>query len=389
MAIKTDKNRDLVTTLKSRISEDAPLIQVVIGPRQIGKTTALKAALNKEGIYKTADYPTPLSSDILTEWWEEAEADSSRLLAVDEIQKVTDWSEAIKFLWDKTKDFKLILTGSSSLLVEKGLKETLAGRYELIRAEHWNFKEASKVFDLSIREYIEFGCYPGAAVFLKDIQRWASYIRDSIVEPAIGRDLLQLHPIENPALLRQIFGAAIAVPAHLLSTQKMQGSLQEKGSVPTIRHYLSLLSEAFLISGLDKYSPFQLRSRSSIPKFIVHDNGLCRAFERPVSNSISNERFGWYFENSVGARFIEAGWDVYYWKHRKLEVDFIVHGPNDEKWAIEVKSGKTSISELKGLYEFCELYPDFEPCLISLVGQEFDGIKSLDPDEVLSLTRGG
>lgn len=382
-----EQNRGLVNALKRRIGEKSPLIQVVIGPRQVGKTTALKAALDGNGIYHSADYPTPLSSEALTKWWDEAEQDKSRLLAVDEIQKITGWSETVKYLWDKSKNMKLIITGSSSLLVEKGLKETLAGRFELIRVEHWNYSEAASVFNLSLRQFIEFGCYPGSIQFLEDRTRWAAFVRDAIVEPAIGRDLLQLYPIENPALIRQIFGAAVSLPAQLISIQKLQGTLQEKGAVPTISHYLSLLAEAFLVTGVQKYSPAQFRARKSIPKLIIHDNALCRAFERPVAEDIDANRFGRYLENSVGARFIEAGWDTYYWKHRDFEVDFVVIGPENQKWAIEVKAGKTSLVELRGLFEFCKEHTEFEPRLISFVDQAIDGICSLDLRKILSLSR--
>lgn len=382
-----EQNRGLVNVLKRRIGEKSPLIQVVIGPRQVGKTTALKAALDGNGIYHSADYPTPLSSEVLTKWWDEAEQDKSRLLAVDEIQKITGWSETVKYLWDKSKNMKLIITGSSSLLVEKGLKETLAGRFELIRVEHWNYSEAASVFNLSLRQFIEFGCYPGSIQFLEDRTRWSAFVRDAIVEPAIGRDLLQLYPIENPALIRQIFGAAVSLPAQLISIQKLQGTLQEKGAVPTISHYLSLLAEAFLVTGVQKYSPAQFRARKSIPKLIIHDNALCRAFERPVAEDIDANRFGRYLENSVGARFIEAGWDTYYWKHRDFEVDFVVIGPENQKWAIEVKAGKTSLVELRGLFEFCKEHTEFEPRLISFVDQAIDGICSLDLRKILSLSR--
>jgi len=187
--------------------------------------------------------------------------------------------------------------------------------------------------------------------------------------------------------MRQIFGVAVSKPAQLISLQKLQGSLQEKGTVPTIGNYLRLLSEAFLITGIQKYSPAQIRVRKSIPKLIVHDNALCRAFERPVTEKISQEKFGRYFENIIGARFIESGWDTYYWKHRKLEVDFVVVGPENQKWAIEVKSSKIKVSELKGIFEFCKVYPDFTPCLISLENQEFDNIKTIKYEDILSLKR--
>ncbi len=387
MSSNSLKNRAIVSKLRIRLKETAPLIQVMVGPRQVGKTTALKSTLGNTGVYKTADYPTPLSSDALLAWWDEAEAHPSRTLAVDEIQKVTGWSETIKYLWDRSDGMKLVLTGSSSLLVEKGLKETLAGRYELIRAEHWNFAEAARILGTTLRDYLEFGCYPGSVPFLKDKNRWGDYIRDSIVEPAIGRDLLQLHPVGNPALMRQIFGAAVSLPAQLISLQKLQGATQERGTVPTIGHYLSLLGEAFLVTGLQKYSKSQFRARKSIPKLIVHDNGLCRAFERPVAGMLTPARFGRYLENAVGARLIEAGWETYYWKHRNDEVDFVTIGPENQKWAIEVKQSKASAGELKGLLRFCEQNPEFEPCLLSLVKQKIDGVRFLAPKEILSLSR--
>ncbi len=381
------QNRKLVSNLKRRMAEKSPLIQVVIGPRQVGKTTALRAILAEGGIYHSADYPTPLGSEVLVQWWEEAERDKSRFLAVDEVQKISDWSETIKYLWDRSANMRVILTGSSSLLVERGLKETLAGRFELVRVEHWNYAEAAQVFDISLRQFIEFGCYPGSMKFLDDRRRWGDFVRDAIVEPAIGRDLLQLHPLENPALMRQIFGAAVSLPAQLISMQKLQGALQTKGAVPTISRYLSLLAEAFLVTGVQKYHASQLRMRQSIPKLIVHDNALCRAFERPIENEINQERFGRYFENAIGARFIEAGWDTYYWKHRDDEVDFIVIGPENQKWAVEVKVGKTNQTELRGLFAFCKAHPEFEPKIVSLLDPQIAGVERLDPQEILSLYR--
>ncbi len=381
------KNRYLAALLSSRIAEPTPLIQVMVGPRQVGKTTALKAALDGRGIYHTADYPVPMSFEVLAEWWKEAEKDPSRLLAVDEIQKIPGWSEMLKKLWDESSDMKVVVTGSSSLIVEKGLKESLAGRFEIIRADHWNRKEAMETFGLSQEQFIEYGCYPGAVPFLDDLPRWGNYVRDAIVEPALGRDLLQLHPVDNPALLRQVFGTAVSLPAQVVSLQKIQGSLQSKGSLPTLSHYLQLLAEAFLVTAVQKYTSSTLRSKKSIPKLITHDNGLIRAFERPIYQKLPTERFGRYFENAVGARFIEAGWETYYWKHRDHEVDFVVIGPDNQHWAIEVKTKKVSIDQLKGVMEFHRRHPDFEPCLLSLEPQEIEGVRTLDPVKILSLSR--
>lgn len=381
------KKRHLASILKARLSEEAPLIQVVIGPRQVGKTTALKSILPKRAHYHSADYPTPLDATVLEEWWKRAEKNNAPILAVDEVQKIRNWSSVIKMLWDKGTKLKVVLMGSSALLVEKGLHESLAGRFELIRAEHWNFKEAKRVFDLDLEKFIEFGCYPGGQKLLKDPERWGEYIRDSIVELVLGRDLIQLHPVANPALLRQVFGLAVGMPAQIISLQKLQGQLQGKGSLPTLQHYLSLLGQSFLVSSLEKYTSSLLRRKKSSPKLIVHDNGLIRAFERPITDDLSPERRGRYVENIVGARFIEAGWNVFYWKERDLEVDFVVLGPKNEKWAIEVKSARCQQKDLVGLTTFCHRHKEFKPKFVSLIGQKIKGIGSLKIERVLSLAR--
>ena len=381
------KNRKLMNLIKARLAEKQPLIQVIVGPRQVGKTTALKSALSEKDHYYSADYPTPLDGSVILDWWAAARKGDSNILAIDEVQKISEWSSVIKKLWDADPSVKIVLTGSSALLMEKGLAETLAGRFELIQADHWSFQEAKDIFSLDLQKYIEFGCYPGAIRFLRDTERWGSYIRDSIVEPALGRDLLQLHPVENPALLRQVFAVALDMPAQIISLQKLQGQLQSKGAIATIQNYLNLLSKGFLVSSIEKYSASVVRGKKSSPKLIIHDNGLMRAFERPIGKLLSPDRLGRYFENIVGARFIEAGWKTYYWKDRDKEVDYVVVGPNNEKWAIEVKSAQCSTEKFKGLEAFCRSHPEFEPRILSLVDQKVKGIPSLSTDRILSLCR--
>lgn len=381
--------RSFERVIKARIDENDPLIQVVIGPRQVGKTTAIKQALNGRGLYVTADSPSPLRPEDIERWWHEAGQSQTPILAIDEIQKISGWSETIKKLWEsaRPKNFKLILSGSAALAIEKNLRESLAGRYELIRAEHWNLAEAREIFGLDRHKFISMGCYPGSMKFANDLERWGSYLRDSIIEPVIGRDILQLHPVQQPALLRQLFGLASALPAQILSYNKMQGQLQDRGAVITLSHYLELLSHGFLVSGLEKFSTKTIRAKRSSPKLIVHDNGLLRALERPISTPIVGERLGRYFENAVGARFVEAGWETYYWSERHLEVDFVVLGPGGERFAVEVKSSHTSQKDLRGVIEFCKRHKDFEPRLVSLIDQSVPGIENWNTDDVLSLQR--
>lgn len=382
------QKRVFETTLEKRLLEKAPLIQVIVGPRQVGKTTAIKSQIQNRGIYFSADSPTPLPATIISDLWQEAALSSSKTLAIDEIQKIPGWSEVVKKLWDESdKKIKVILSGSAALTIEKNLKETLSGRFELIRASHWSFDEFHKLTRKSLRDFIEFGCYPGAVRFLEDVERWGEYIRDSIIEPAIGRDILQLHPINNPALFRQTFYLATQIPAQVISLNKLQGQLQDQGAIATIQHYLQLFHSAFLMSGVQKFSASGFRQKLSSPKIIIHDNALLRAFERPINGPLNPEKLGHYFENSVGARFIEAGWQTHYWQERNAEVDFIVQGPSGEKWAVEVKSNHIEKKDLQSLFTFCQRHADYEPCLVSLVDQEVSGVRTLNAKTILSLQR--
>jgi predicted AAA+ superfamily ATPase len=381
-------NRSFKRQIESRLAESTSLIQVIVGPRQVGKTTAIKQLLKSHGLYFTADSPVPFGPEEIEMLWRQAMQMAVPLLAIDEIQKISGWSETIKKLWDtKTKPIRLLLSGSAALSIEKNLKESLAGRYELIRVEHWNFSEAKRAFDIDFETFLEFGCYPGSIPLLKDKERWAQYIRDSIVEPAIGRDILQLHPVENPALLRQVFSICIGHPAQIISLNKLQGQLQDRGALSTLQNYLELLGFGFLVTGIQKYTANALRTRQSPPKLIVHDNALIRAFERPVQARPESDRLGFYLENAIGARFIEAGWDTFYWKDRNLEVDFVVHGPAGEKWAIEVKLSPPSEYELRGLMNFCRQHSDFNPIIICPKPVAIRDVQYISVERILSLNR--
>jgi uncharacterized protein len=380
--------RSFKIQIESRLAETAPLIQVVVGPRQVGKTTAIRQILKDKGLYFTADSPVPLEPEEIEKLWNQAMTLPEPILAIDEIQKIRGWSQMIKKLWDtKTKPVRLLLSGSAALSIEKDLKESLAGRYELIRVEHWNFAEAKAAFQLSLDDFIEFGCYPGSMALRKDKERWAQYIRDSIVEPAIGRDILQLHPVKNPALLRQVFSICVGHPSQVVSLNKLQGQLQDRGALATLQGYLELLGFGFLVTGVQKYAENAIRTRQSPPKLIVHDNALIRAFERPVGSRPDLDRLGFYFENAIGARFIEAGWDTFYWKDRNFEVDFIVIGPNNEKWAVEVKLNPPSNDDLRGLKQFCQNHPDFKPVVICSKLFATSEVLVLTADQVLALNR--
>lgn len=366
--VRQDLYDNLLKSLKSEVN----FIQVVVGPRQVGKTTLVLQILKRwEGpkLYETADIPGTPPLLWLEKVWNQArdlpKTKKPILLVIDEIQKIPHWSEMVKKLFDEDKrikrKIKVVLLGSSSLLVQKGLQESLAGRFELHRHYQWSYTECQKAFGLTLPEYLFFGGYPGGLVLRNDFSRWSGYIRDSLIESVLAKDILLTSPVSKPALLRQTFSLAVRHPAQIISYQKMLGSLIDVGNVTTIASYLRLLASSFLIIPLERYSGSVIRQRGSQPKVVVLDNALISS-----TNNMSKDEFlldsswrGRVTENAVGAKlWIEAekiGGALFYWRERDKEVDYVVKvGKNI--FAIEVKSG-TVKEPFTGLDSFLKKYP--------------------------------
>ena len=332
-------------------------IQVISGPRQVGKTTfakQLKAAWSGPSLYEAADKPATPQASWIEDHWNAARAISSEkkpaLLILDEVQKITGWSETVKKLVDEDKwndrKVRVLLLGSSALLVQRGLTESLTGRFELHRFPHWSFAECHECFNSSMTDYLVYGGYPGAVPMRDNYSRWGKYVRDSIIETVIGKDVLLMSPVQKPALLRQVLGVACAHPAQIMSYQKMMGQLSDAGNTTTIAHYLHLLSAAYVLATLQRWSGNKLRLRNSIPKLILRDNSLANAMTFPYGGEELNDRSwkGRLVENAVGATLIplaeQNGGELFYWRERDNEVDYIFK-LGRKLLAIEVKSGRT------------------------------------------------
>lgn len=371
-----------------RVNEKRNKIQVIVGPRQIGKTTLMDQVLEKVTIPYTltkADGIEPKDSGWIHRTWESVRGlmkikhEQTHLLVIDEIQKIDQWSEGVKTEWDwdthNNVNIKLILLGSSRLMLQSGLKESLAGRFELIRMGHWSFKEMSDAFGLSLDEYIYFGGYPGAAGFLPDESRWKRYIKDSIAAPAIENDILQTSNIYKPALIKQLFELGCKYSSEELSLTKVAGQLQDEGNVTTLASYLDLLDQCQLISGLQKYANDDARKYNSIPKFQVYNNALLSAFQRKsyAAVRVDAKLWGRWVESAVGAHLLSQAEDedlkVFYWRERDDEVDYIVQS-DDSCIAIEVKSGRRGMNN--GLPKFAEKFNPIHSYIIGTGGIPLD-----------------
>lgn len=366
-------------TLKARIQEPRRFMQVLAGPRQVGKSTLVGQVLKEITLpysVEVADAVDPKDRDWIHRIWEGARAnmmvrgEAERLLVIDEIQKIDNWSEAVKREWDedtrKHVNLKVILLGSSRLLLKKGLTESLAGRFELIRLGHWSFQEMQDAFGVPLDAYIYFGGYPGAAQLTGDEKRWRKYIKDSLIAPSIEKDVLMTSNIYKPALLKQLFELGCGYSAEILSLTKLMGQLQDAGNVTTLASYLEILDQCTLLTGLQKFANDDARKRGSIPKYQVYNNALLTAYKGRSFRADRTDTAVWgrWVESAVGAHLLsmaeELDYRLYYWREpagnkigRDKEVDFIL--VNDGMvTAIEVKSGRRGTNS--GLPAFEEAF---------------------------------
>ena len=344
------------------------LIQVIVGPRQVGKTTGvlnfLEAFPADQVHYASADGFVSKSSGWINEQWSLAKAKSATgLLVIDEIQKIENWSEEIKRLWDRQKmektNLRVILLGSSSLQIQKGLSESLTGRFLLHRVHQWNFSESHEGYGLSFNQYVTFGGYPGSYMFADHRVQWLSYMNDSIVETVIGRDILQIARVKSPALFRQCFELACANGGQEISYNKLLGQLQDKGNVEIVKHYLELFEGAFLIKQLPKYSQKKVLARASSPKILP----LCPSlYSRTRDAELDSESRGRAFEIMVGCELNRLPGQLYYWRENNEEVDY-VHSFGKNLLALEVKSGRKKSS--KGLVAFLKHFPNAQTQIVT------------------------
>jgi predicted AAA+ superfamily ATPase len=391
-------HRPHLQILIKRLAEKRRFIQVITGPRQVGKTTMVRQLLDRyDRPYHFASADSIFSAEanwLLQQWetarlkWQQSGAHEF-LLVIDEVQKSGNWSETVKKLWDEdtweNRPIKVILLGSSRLLIQQGLTESLAGRFELIPMGHWSLIEMQQAFGWNENQYVWYGGYPASADLISDEARWKSYILDSLIETSISRDILMLTRIHKPALLKRLFEIGSLYSGQILSYTKILGQLTDAGNTTTLAHYLELLNTAGLLSGIEKYSVKAILKRSSSPKFQVYNNALLSAgrpetFQQVVTNPAL---WGRIVESSVGAHLInhalEGGFDVFYWREGNHEVDFVIVR-NGRSIALEVKSSFTA--RVSGMKKFQDSYDPVRTVLIGPDGLPWQEFLRMEPGEL-------
>ena len=367
--------------LLKRLKEKRRFLQVLAGPRQVGKTTLVRQVIQASKLpahYASADEPSLRDRTWIEQQWDAArlkarEGKAGALLVLDEVQKVSDWSAVVKLLWDADTHagvpLKIVLLGSAPLLIQRGLTESLAGRFEVIAVPHWSFAEMREAFGWNLEQYIFYGAYPGAAELIEEPERWRRYIVDSLIETTISRDILLLNRVDKPALLRQVFHLGCAYSGQILSYQKMLGQLTDAGNTVTLAHYLELLQGAGMVGGLSKYAHGLVRQRGSSPKLQVLNTALMTAQDSRTAKEARQDGNHWgrLVESCVGAHLLNTSFgtniELTYWRERNHEVDFILR-QGKTTVAIEVKSGRRA-EALPGMEAFAK---HFKPKRKLLVG---------------------
>ena len=392
--MNTEIRREQLQTFIARLGEKRRFMQVVAGPRQVGKTTLVRQTLaalattnpNLAQHSVSADSPGLVGSAWLHTQWETARSLAAQagacVLVLDEVQKLPNWTEEIKRLWDEDtregRDVRTVILGSAPLLIARGLTESMAGRFEITRLGHWHFNEMREAFGFTLDQFIYYGGYPGAASLVGDEARWAAYVRDALIETTISKDVLLLTPVQKPALLRRVFDLACRYSGQELSYQKMMGQLSDAGNTTTLAHYLALLEGAGMVCGLQKYAGQAVRQRASSPKLQVFNTAFMGAIAAGEGLGFARLRatpqlWGRMVESAVGAQLLakhlshsSATPVLHYWRDGTREVDFVLKHQG-EVFALEVKSGAASLSQ-PGLDAFCTQFAGARPQVIGTGG---------------------
>ena len=394
MLSKSSFVRSQASDLRQRLAEPRRFIQIVTGARQVGKTMLVNQVAEQAGLpyrYGSADEPTLRGPGWIAQQWDIARLEADRagaggaLLILDEVQKASGWAESVKRLWDEDtlagRRLKVVLSGSAQLLIGRGLTESLAGRFEIVHLPHWSYQEMRTAFGWSLEQHLFYGAYPGAAPLVGQPARWSRYIRDSLIETTVSRDILLFSRVDKPVLLRRLFELGCDYSGQILSYTKMLGQLQEAGNTTTLAHYLDLLSNAGMVTGLQKYSGGGVRRRGSSPKLQVFNTALMAALSGLTLDQALEDRAFWgrLVESAVGAHLVNAAaagvCEVFYWRGRSHEVDFVVRAGR-HLTAMEVKTGRAR-SALPGMVAFTRMVNPDRTLLLGDDGVSLDDFLSV------------
>ncbi len=374
--------RPITNVIIARLSEKRKFIQIILGPRQVGKSTAIRQA-TKELLYPTvyvlADLPLPPNHEFIAQHWNEARKQARGgqrvILVLDEIQKIEGWSNIVKKFWDEDthegRNIQVVLLGSSALMIQKKLPESLAGRFEIIRFTHWSYMECHEAFGCSLENYLFYGGYPGGYELMNEERRWKRFVTDSLVETAITRDIMFLADVQKPVLLRKLLYLGCEFGGQVLSYGKILGDLHDAGSKLTLMNYQKYLEAAFLMGGLQAWKGKGILRQKSPPKWLPLNTALMTALSSKSKKEMMTDKkvYGRLVEVAIGAylynQALVNGYEIYYWREGDAEIDFVVRY-GEKLLGIEVKTGFEYGGKAFNLFK--DRYPKAQTLLVGEYG---------------------
>lgn len=379
--------------LRGRLKEEVQFIQVITGPRQVGKTTMaeqLSEWVDFPCHFSSADHVSAPGTFWISQQWDVARTRTqdaeTGLFIIDEIQKIKNWSEVVKAKWDddrkNERSLHVLILGSSRLQMQEGLTESLTGRFEQIVLPHWSYSEMNEAFGVTLDEFIYFGGYPGSAPFFEEERRWKNYIQNAFIEPTISKDILMLSRVRKPALLKALFELTSSYSGQILSYNKMLGQLHDAGNTTTLADYLELLNQAGLMRGLNKYSLKKVKQKRSSPKLHTYNTALINAQKQESFSELKNDPSSWgrIVENAVGAHLLNKAlvedFEIFYWRERDDEVDFVLQQGNS-CIALKVKSGRTAVA--KGMSAFTDKFNPEKSLIVGKQGIPLEKFFKMNP----------
>jgi predicted AAA+ superfamily ATPase len=432
-----------ILEIQKRLRGPGRLIEVLKGPRQVGKTTGIQQMIQdlmehsvsahdilfvRFDLELLREIPRGLRS--IAHWF--ADSIMKRPLGegpepyifLDEIHKLRRWQEEVKHLGD-TFPVRLVLTGSSSVLVARGGRESLAGRLFSTEIPPFLFREVveawrpdlaeplppprrfadafdpgfrdsvSAIHDLRAQQklalrrqldrYYNRGGYPRLHSGEVDDDRWADYLTQTVFDSVLGADIPELFPVQDPRLLRHIYLMVARVTGNEISQPnltQMANSAGFRTTQPTVGRYLHYLADALLIREFRRF-PLSKKASARIPaKVALTDLGVRNAIFRGAPSLWESDPtvLGPLVETLVQSVIRDHNLQVHFWReytergNRRsgfVEVDFVAERADGVCLPIEVKFRKRiDPDDLKGVRHFLERFD--APCGIVVTRDFFE-----------------
>ncbi len=354
------KDREIYKQIQKFLS--LPQIIALTGLRRVGKTTlmfkivedAIKRGFDARNIiyFSFDEFRNAKIRDVIKEYERIFEKDIKNgkyLLLLDEIQKLSNWEDQVKRIYDTFKNIKIIISGSESLFIKKRSKETLAGRIFEFKVEPLSFREflefknakfkpielyEKKLFKL-FNEFILTQGFP-ELVGIKDRDIIKKYVKESIVEKVIYKDIPTLFKIKDVTIIESLLNILMEEPGQIIEISDLAKEL--KISRQALSNYFNYLEESFLVRKLYNFSTNRRKIERKLKKYyptVISVNLLFKGDELSKSRV-----FEWLLVNQLKAEF--------FWRDPyKNEVDVVL--VDKKPIPIEIKYGKI---DTKGILAF-------------------------------------